>query len=50
MQAMGQAKVRVRCTAYESPVSGRWIGECEDLGLAVEADNLMVCAICSVRL
>ena len=40
MQAMIRAKGQVRCTAYMSPESGRWIGECEDLGLAVEAEDL----------
>ena len=40
MKTMIRAKGQVQCTAYESPESGRWIGECEDLGLAVEADDL----------
>lgn len=31
---------KVQCIAYRSAHSGRWIGECEMLGIAVEAENL----------
>ena len=37
---MINTKVHVRCTAHQSTESGRWIGECKDLGVAVEADDL----------
>lgn len=40
LTAEGPARALVQCTALKSPETGRWIGECTPLAIAVEADNL----------